>query len=171
MYPPASPQPTTNTGNTGRMLLLIPLLAAVLLLVAACGGGSEAGDQTGSPETSGTDTDEESGSQTSGATAGPEGASQMSLPDAVGQMFVVGMGGTEPDYYIEKMVRERNIGGVMLFANNMESLEQTRGTVSALQELSLGTGPAVPMLVSVDHEGGLVSHAPWVEEEPSPAEV
>ena len=45
----------------------------------------------------------------------------MSVGEMVGQMFVVSVGGTEPDYYIEKMVRERNIGGVILFGYNMKS--------------------------------------------------
>ncbi len=59
-----------------------------------------------------------------------EEVGRLAVRDAVGQMFVVGMGGAEPEYYIEKMVRERNIGGVLLFGYNMESEEQTRGLVA-----------------------------------------
>lgn len=95
----------------------------------------------------------------------------MSLREMVGQMFVVSVGGTEPDYYVEKMVRERNVGGVILFGPNMESEEQTRDLVSSLQELSMRTEPAVPLFVAVDHEGGLVQHAPWVTPRPAAAEV
>jgi len=95
----------------------------------------------------------------------------LGVRDAVGQMFVVGMAGTEPDYYIEKMVRERNIGGVLLFGYNMESAEQTAALSSSLQELSTETQPGIPMFVAVDHEGGLVQSAPWVEPEPAAAEV
>jgi beta-N-acetylhexosaminidase len=95
----------------------------------------------------------------------------MSVQDMVGQMFVVSVGGTEPDYYVEKMVRERNIGGVILFGPNMESEEQTRGFVSSLQKLAMRTGPAVPLFVAVDHEGGVVQHAPWVTSQPSAAEI
>jgi beta-N-acetylhexosaminidase len=86
-------------------------------------------------------------------------------------MFVVGMSGTEPDYYIERMVRERNIGGILLFGYNMESEEQTRRLVDSLQELSMQTEPAVPLLVAVDHEGGEVQSAPWVPAQPPAAEV
>lgn len=95
----------------------------------------------------------------------------MTLREAVGQMFVVSVGGTEPDYYIEKMVRERNIGGVLLFGYNMESEAQTRALVGSLQELSLATEPAVPMFVAVDQEGGDVGSAPWVTPQPPAAEV
>lgn len=96
---------------------------------------------------------------------------RMSVRDMVGQMFVVGMVGTEPDYYIEKMVRERNIGGVLLFGYNMESKEQTRALSGSLQELALATEPSTPLFIAVDHEGGEVSHAPWVTPQPSAADL
>src|SRR5215207_3595332 len=44
----------------------------------------------------------------------------MSVRSLVGQMFMISVGSTEPDYYVEKMIRERNIGGVLLFGYNME---------------------------------------------------
>ncbi|MEJ7871915.1 MAG: beta-N-acetylhexosaminidase [Rubrobacteraceae bacterium] len=142
------------------MLLCILLLLATL---AGCGGGTSreelrenrANTEETRPETGETTRDEE----------------RMDVRDAVGQMFVVGMGGTEPDYYIEKMIRERNIGGVLLFGNNMQSEEQTKALTSALQELSMQTEPAIPLFVAVDHEGGEVQHAPWVPAQPSAAEV
>ncbi len=95
----------------------------------------------------------------------------MGIRDAVGQMFVIGMSGTEPDYYIEKMVRERNIGGVLLFGYNMESEEQTRRLVGSLQELAMQAEPAIPLFVMVDYEGGEIQSAPWVSAQPSAAEV
>ena len=95
----------------------------------------------------------------------------MSLRDAVGQMFVVSVGGTEPDYYIEKMIRERNIGGVLLFGYNMEGEGQTRRLVNSLQELSMETEPAIPLFVAVDQEGGEISSAPWVTPQPAAAEI
>ncbi len=76
----------------------------------------------------------------------------------VGQMFVVSLGGTEPDYYIRKMIRERNIGGVLLFGYNMESLGQVRSLTGELQRLSMATEPAIPLLVAVDQEGLSLIH-------------
>ncbi len=96
---------------------------------------------------------------------------QLPVWDAVGQMFVVIMDGTEPNYYIEKMIRERNIGGVLLHGDNMESEEQTRSLVGSLQELSMQTEPAMPLFVMVDYEGGEVQSAPWVSAQPSAEEV
>ena len=95
----------------------------------------------------------------------------MSVRDMVGQMFVVSVGGTEPDYYIDKMVRERNIGGVILFGYNMKSEDQVRSLTTSLQQLSLRTQPAVPLFVAVDQEGGDIASAPWVTPRPAAAEV
>ena len=97
--------------------------------------------------------------------------SGMSVRDMVGQMFVVSVGGTEPDYYIEKMVRERNIGGVILFGYNMKSEQQVKSLTGSLQKISMETEPAIPLFVAVDQEGGDVASAPWVAPEPAAAEV
>src|SRR5215217_6541791 len=116
-------------------------------------GGNENRDSSGDPE--------KEESMVSG----------MSVRDMVGQMFVVSVGGTEPDYYIEKMVRKRNIGGVILFGYNMKSEEQVKALVSPLQKLSMETEPAVPLFVAVDQEGGDIASAPWVAPEPAAAEI
>jgi beta-N-acetylhexosaminidase len=97
--------------------------------------------------------------------------SLLRLREAVGQMFVVGVGGTEPDYYIEKMIRERNIGGIILHDYNMQSKEQTQAMVSELQKLSIKTSRCIPLIVAVDQEGGRVSSAPWVTFHPPAAAV
>jgi beta-N-acetylhexosaminidase len=97
--------------------------------------------------------------------------SGMGVRDMVGQMFVVSVGGTEPDYYIEKMVRKRNIGGVILFGYNMKSEEQVVSLTGSLQQLSMQTEPAVPLFVAVDQEGGDIASAPWVAPQPAAAEV
>ena len=98
-------------------------------------------------------------------------AEDLSVEDAVGQMFMVSVGGTEPDYYIEKMVRERNIGGIILFGYNMENEAQTKALVGSLQGLSVETEPAIPLLVAVDQEGGEISSAPWVAAQPAAARI
>jgi beta-N-acetylhexosaminidase len=95
----------------------------------------------------------------------------MGVRDMVGQMFVVSVGGTEPDYYVEKMVRERNIGGVILFGHNMRSEGQVRDLTASLQRMSMRTQPAVPLFVAVDQEGGAVASAPWVAPQPAAAEI
>jgi beta-N-acetylhexosaminidase len=95
----------------------------------------------------------------------------MNLGQMVGQMFIIGVGGTRPDYYVNKMIRERNIGGVLLFAHNMKSEAQARALTGSLQELSMRTVPSIPLFIAVDQEGGEISRAPWVTPQPAAARV
>ncbi len=140
--------------RTVRDALCVFVVFSLVTLVG-CGGGSSSEEAPVEKSKEGT----------------TEEVERLAVRDAVGQMFVVGMGGTEPDYYIEKMIRERNIGGVLLFGQNMESEEQTRRLVDSLQELSMQAEPVIPLFVAVDHEGGEVQSAPWVSAQPSAAEV
>lgn len=144
-----------------RCSYLSVLCAFVVSLVALVGCGGE-------PPLSSEGVPEETRASTEETT---EGVERLGVRDAVGQMLVVGMNGTEPNYYVEKMVDERNIGGVLLLGHNMESEEQTRELTDSLQRLSVETEPATPLFVAVDHEGGEVQGAPWVPAQVSAAEV
>ena len=80
----------------------------VLVALAGCGG-----ETTRSSGEAAEEVQTETGETTE------EAVSRLSVRDAVGQMFVVGMDGTEPNYYVEKMVGERNVGGVLLLGHNL----------------------------------------------------
>ncbi|MEJ7820553.1 MAG: glycoside hydrolase family 3 protein [Rubrobacteraceae bacterium] len=136
-------------------------LLVMVALLAGCGGSE--GTESRSPDKRSKETE-----QKDEASGGPK---EMNVREMVGQMFVVSVGGTEPDYYIEKMVRERNIGGVLLFGYNMKSEEQVKALTGSLQKLSMETAPSVPLFVGVDQEGGEVASAPWVATQPAAAEV
>lgn len=84
--------------------------------------------------------------------------SEMTLEEKVGQLFIFGFWGKEPDYYITKMIRERYIGGVILLGYNIDSEEQVIKLTSTLQGLS-----KIPLFVSVDQEGGEVARI-WFED-------
>lgn len=138
----------------------------VALLAVACGGGSgEDGNPPESSEPSEPSASEQEQTNTEDLTAG------MSVEEMVGQMFIISLQGTEPDYYINKMIDERNIGGALLFGYNMESEAQVASLTAALQERSMNTDPAIPMFTAVDYEGGLVAGAPWVTPQPPAAEI
>jgi beta-N-acetylhexosaminidase len=126
------------------VLRTIVLLILLICFLAGCGAASIESRSGGNENR-----------DSSGARENKEASivSGMSLRDMVGQMFVVSVGGTEPDYYIEKMVRKRNIGGVILFGCNMKSEEQVQSLAGSLQNLSLQTEPPVPLFVAVDQEG------------------
>lgn len=149
--------------RTCGMALLIGVMGVLLV---GCGG------------TTGGSPDDASGNGKKGSSAEQAKKKEekpavetMSIPEMVGQMFVVSLGGTEPDYYIEKMVRERNIGGVLLFGYNMKSEEQVASLTSALQKLSMKTEPSIPLFIGVDQEGGEIASAPWVTPQPAAAEI
>jgi beta-N-acetylhexosaminidase len=147
-------------------LVSVPAVLRVLLLLviigAAFGCGAQEG-KGGSEESTGDGVTREESTQ--------EKANQLSVREAVGQMFIAGMSGTEPDYYITKMIHERNIGGVILTGPNIESLEQTQPLVSGLQKLSMETSSSIPLLIAVDEEGGSVTRAPWIPSQPAAAVV
>jgi beta-N-acetylhexosaminidase len=149
--------------GTGFRTLLV--LAVLLVALAGCTGVSqgEADKEPRSGNHPATEAEE--------IEAKPAGVERMSVRDMIGQMFMISMGGTEPDYYVNKMIRERNIGGVILFGYNMKSEAQTRDLIGALQGLSMQTEPAIPLFIAVDHEGGEISHAPWVPRQPTAARV
>lgn len=77
--------------------------------------------------------------------------SSLSLRQKVGQLFFIGIPGTEIDPPTRVLLDEVSPGGVCLFARNIREASQTRDLLDELRE-SL---PAVPLL-SVDQEGGLV---------------
>jgi len=140
----------------------------LMVVAAGCSGASRDGQQQATREQT-TRHEQRVGANDGGN--GGDAVAGMSVEELVGQMFVVGVGGTEPDYYIDKMIRERNIGGVILFAYNMKGEAQTRDLVCDLQALSMRTKPEIPLFVAVDQEGGDIGSAPWVAPEPAAAAV
>jgi len=144
------------------MLRVALPLTLLLFILAGCGNASVEGRSSASNnQDSSVDRENKVASMVSG----------MSIRDMVGQMFVVSVGGTQPDYYIEKMVRKRNIGGVILFGYNMKSEAQVESLTGRLQQFAMKTEPAVPLFVAVDQEGGDIASAPWVAPQPAAAEV
>ncbi|WP_119068794.1 glycoside hydrolase family 3 N-terminal domain-containing protein [Rubrobacter indicoceani] len=150
-------------GNFTKVVASVLISACVALLALSCGGSGGAGDRSEAAP-------EPEGEQTT-ATDAEDPLAGMSVREMVGQMFVISVQGTEPDYYINKMIDDRNIGGALLFGYNMESERQVAELTGAMQRRSMNTEPAIPMFVAVDHEGGEVAGAPWVTPQPSAAEL
>src|SRR5947209_11774112 len=77
--------------------------------------------------------------------------SQLSIEEKVGQLFLIGIGGTTVDAATEALLNEIAPGGVCLFARNIREARQTRDLLDELRERANHT----PFL-SLDQEGGLV---------------
>ncbi|WP_435171645.1 beta-N-acetylhexosaminidase [Paenibacillus glycanilyticus] len=76
----------------------------------------------------------------------------MSLEQKIGQLFMCGFDGTEPNESILQLLRDYHIGGVNFFRRNLLSPEQASELTASLQRES-----AIPLLISLDQEGGMVS--------------
>ncbi|MDE6539967.1 MAG: hypothetical protein K2K66_07235, partial [Ruminococcus sp.] len=88
---------------------------------------------------------------------------RMSLHDKVCQMFITTpeqLSGydivTLYDDIVADSIANYNIGGLIMFAENLETTEQTSQMISAIQECSLANS-GIGMFMSVDEEGGTVA--------------
>ena len=77
----------------------------------------------------------------------------MTVEEKVGQLLMIGFGGTHVTPHIRFWVRERHVGGVALFSRNITGLEQTARFTRELHAL---TADSTPMFVALDQEGGNV---------------
>ncbi|HEX6279876.1 MAG TPA: glycoside hydrolase family 3 N-terminal domain-containing protein [Pyrinomonadaceae bacterium] len=75
----------------------------------------------------------------------------LSIEQRIGQLFFIGIPGSEFDAATEKIIRNIQPGGVCLFARNIKDPVQTRGLLDSIHGC-LDTPP----LLSLDQEGGRV---------------
>ena len=144
-----------STNSLTRRSFLTALGGGLALgVLAACGVERSAMPTPSAPATAApTDTPTPEPS----ATPGP------SLRDRIGQMLLVGFRGltVEEAGEIASDIRDRNLGGILLFdtdqpthsaVRNVESPTQLTALIGGLQALA-----RTPLLVAIDEEGGLVA--------------
>jgi beta-N-acetylhexosaminidase len=80
-----------------------------------------------------------------------------------GQLLAVGFEGQAASPDVKHLIRHYGVGGVVLFARNVDAPEQVAELVRELQECARDAGHVRPLLVAVDQEGGRVARlrAPW----------
>ncbi|MHB8069505.1 MAG: beta-N-acetylhexosaminidase [Desulfobaccales bacterium] len=79
----------------------------------------------------------------------------INAPSFWGQLLMVGLPGLRMDAVAREMVRDLQVGGVILFARNIESPEQVWQLCRDLQQEAMAAS-GLPLLISVDQEGGPV---------------
>lgn len=83
--------------------------------------------------------------------------SNMTLEEKIGQMIMPSLriwdNVTEANSEIESTIKKYNLGGIILFAENIKDPNQTYKLVNNLQNSS----EDIPLLVSIDQEGGIVN--------------
>jgi beta-N-acetylhexosaminidase len=94
----------------------------------------------------------------------------VSLPRMVGQQLMVRMDGADPDAGLLSRIRQGEVGGVILYAENIESPSQTRSLVAQLQDAAREGGNP-PLLISTDQEGGQVKRLPWAPPDLAPPQM
>ncbi|MGE5615115.1 MAG: beta-N-acetylhexosaminidase [Bacillota bacterium] len=166
------------------------VLAAFICIFTCCGyaGGDDGSEKTTHAENSNTAVKETPGDpgkkengrnnahwldpRQTGGDADLTGAAinNMSLEEKIGQMFIIGFDGSEPDVKLKEMICEKHVGGVVLFRRNVVSPEQLLGLLNSIKTINAGcTGnnagngrisARAPLFISVDEEGGSVSRMP-----------
>lgn len=82
----------------------------------------------------------------------------MTIEEKIGQLLIFGYETVED---AEAVIRDLKPGGVILFGRNIQSAPQTRSDISRLQAVAAESdGQPVPLLISVDQEGGRVNRLP-----------
>jgi beta-N-acetylhexosaminidase len=74
---------------------------------------------------------------------------------AAGPLFMVGIPGPRLDKESLSLVRELRVGGIILFARNLEDPEQVWQLTREVQQEARAAGDP-PLLIAVDQEGGIV---------------
>lgn len=81
---------------------------------------------------------------------------RLTLEQKVGQMVMMGVPGTEAAAAAATLIEEYNVGGIMLFAENVVTPAQVRRLADDLQQLARTSGAGWPLFISIDQEGGRV---------------
>ena len=79
-----------------------------------------------------------------------------SLNTRIGRLFMAGIPGPDLDPQTEDLIQHWGLGGVILFARNIEDPVQVAGLCKDLQECSLRYNE-IPLFLAVDQEGGRVA--------------
>ncbi len=79
------------------------------------------------------------------------------LKAKIGQMFMVGFEGGTPTDHILHLIKEYQVGGIILFSRNIQTPAQLRNLIHQLQAQACQTDLGLPLLVAIDQEGGIVT--------------
>jgi len=87
-------------------------------------------------------------------------AERLTAKQLAGQKVVAGYAGVKPPQALLKRIRRGEVGGVILFSQNVRSRSQVARVVGRLQRVRRPAGLDAPLLVMVDQEGGPVRRIP-----------
>ncbi len=79
-----------------------------------------------------------------------------SLEELVGQLFMVGFGGTSFNSDLSYFLKKLHVGGVIYFRRNVENPFQLAELSRSLQEKAMELS-SIPLFIAIDQEGGTVA--------------
>ena len=94
---------------------------------------------------------------------------QMSIDEKIGQMIFAGISGTTLTKETESLIGKYKVGGIILFANNLENPEQSIELLNQIKTENRQN--ELPILLGVDQEGGRVERLPSLAKLPSSREI
>src|SRR4030095_9527244 len=80
----------------------------------------------------------------------------LTLEQKIGQLMTIGFDGRTLDDDLRSMITEYHIGGIILFARNIESPRQVAALTNELQKIALESGNP-GLFIAIDQEGGRVA--------------
>lgn len=81
----------------------------------------------------------------------------MTLEEKIGQLVIAGFPGYEAGPEVTRIIRDYNVGGIILFARNVQNVEQLHRLNDELQQLAIANGAGIPLFIGIDQEGGTVT--------------
>lgn len=153
-------------------LLLFAALLSIMILAASCSFGNDLPSTTTAllptlaPTASPTPSPDTQAGQMDSIQAKLD---RMSIEDKIGQMVIIGLEGTSLKKRTREMLDEYRVGGFILYKRNIDKAEQT---MALLNELKAANSSDIPLWLSVDEEGGLVTRIPKeFDKLPTPREI
>lgn len=80
----------------------------------------------------------------------------LTLEQKIGQLIIIGFDGIAIDAELRRMISEYHIGGVILFARNVQSPQQVAALTNELQKIAIESGNS-GLFIAIDQEGGRVA--------------
>ncbi|WP_040676973.1 beta-N-acetylhexosaminidase [Paenibacillus sanguinis] len=84
---------------------------------------------------------------------------KLSTEEKIGQMVLLGLEGTTPDETVRSFIQDDHVGGFIFYKDNIRDVKQAQGLFNDLKQMNRENAQ-VPLLLSVDEEGGKVSRMP-----------
>ncbi len=80
----------------------------------------------------------------------------MTLEEKVGQLFMLGFYGTSLSENTVEWIENKHLGGMLLLGRNIQSEKQIQNLTKSIQ-----SNANIPLFISIDQEGGVVSRLQW----------